>query len=199
MVTFYSYRLQACSIVLLLASSTLSFHHNTLSSRPFHGILQQRNGALRIPEGRRRSHAILRSATPGSDASQVYGITASGQPCKRCQKLGDFCWQHKWQENNLEISNEETKVLSISSWWTSCNKRKAYAIAGLLTILTTMGFAAKNYLPFSSVVQSIKTVSTQAMKHYNVTSSVLRLLPLSALAFALALVKFLRGQLIDTM
>ena len=85
------------------------------------------------------------------------------------------------------------------SWWISSNKKKtAYAIMGLLTILTTLGLAMHNYIPRSSVFESIKTVSTQVLMQYNTTSSVLKLLPLSALAFGLAVVKFLRGQRIDT-
>lgn len=67
-----------------------------------------------------------------------------------------------------------------------------------LTILTTIGLAFKNYLPRSSVTQSIKTVSTQVLKQHNVTSSILRLLPLGALALGLGVVKFLIGQRIDT-
>mmetsp|Transcript_33645 Transcript_33645/g.81545 ORF Transcript_33645/g.81545 Transcript_33645/m.81545 type:complete len:522 (-) Transcript_33645:3235-4800(-) len=190
------FRLQVCSIVLLLASSTSSFHHNSLKPR-YH------LGPSVLQPSCNHGIGILRSSTASEpETSEIYGITTNGKPCKRCRKLGEFCWQHKWQESGTSsvnpmalVSNSKT---TLALWWSNCTKRKPYAIMGLLAVLTTMALAVQNYLPRSSVVQSVRTVSTKVLKQNNVTSTMLRLLPLSALAFGLAFVKFLTGQRLDT-
>ncbi|CAJ1967372.1 unnamed protein product [Cylindrotheca closterium] len=196
-----SLRLQVCSIVVFIASYTSSFHHNSLKPR-----YQLGPSIFQPPFNKNHQYdgILLRSSTLEPEAAQVYGITASGEPCKRCQKLGEFCWQHKWQEtdksseNSMGIFSDSKTTLALCL--SSCAKRKAcvYAIMGLLTVLTTMSLAFRNYVPRSSVTQSIKTVSTQVLKQHNVTASILRLLPLGAFAFGLAFLKFLMGRRVDT-